>query len=105
MQIEEELGDREGIAISIGCLGENELRRGNLDKAEELLTQALKQMQALGMIWYIAEANWDLAQLYKQKGNLNLAQKHYEIAHQLFTQLGAKKDVENIEKEWRDWEV
>ena len=102
LQMCEELGDRAGVAISIGCLGENELGRGNLDKAEELLTQALKKMQALGMTWHIAETNWDLARLYKQRGNLNLAQEHYEIAHQLFTQLGAKKDVETIEREWRD---
>jgi hypothetical protein len=53
-----ELGDREGMAISICCLGENELGRGNLDTAEQLLTEALGKMQILGMTWDIAEVNY-----------------------------------------------
>jgi hypothetical protein len=28
------------------------------------------------------------------------AQHHYAIAHHLFTQLGAQKDIEKIEQEW-----
>jgi tetratricopeptide (TPR) repeat protein len=99
-QMCEELGNRSGMATSWGCLGENELGRGNLDKAEELLTQALTKMQELSMTYSIAEINWDLAQLYRQRNTLELAQHHYETAHQLFTQLGAKKDIERIEREW-----
>jgi len=88
------------MASLIGCLGENELGRGNLDEAETLLQDALLQMQQLGMTDGIAETNWDLAQLYRAKNNPALAQQHYTTAHQLFTQLGAKKDLEKIEKEW-----
>lgn len=54
------------------------------------------------MTWQIAETNWDLAQLYQQCNNPELAQHHYETAHQLFTQLGAKKDIEKIEREWEN---
>jgi tetratricopeptide (TPR) repeat protein len=96
-ELSEELGDQLRVAIAIGCLGENELGRGNLDKAETLLKEALSQMQQLGMTDSIAETNWDLAQLYHAKNNPELAQQHYTIAHQLFTQLGAKKEIEKLE--------
>lgn len=101
LQLREELGDRSGIAISIGCLGETELGRGNLDKAEPLLKEALGKMQELGMTWHIAETNYDLAQLKRQRGNSEKAQEYYDTAHQIFTQLGAAKDIEKIEREWQ----
>jgi hypothetical protein len=52
----------------------------------------------------MAHSNYDLAQLYRATDNSTLAQQHYQTAHQLFTQIGAKKEVEKIEKEWRDLE-
>ncbi len=99
LQLREELGDRSGIATSIGCLGENELGRGNLENAETLLKQALSQMEELGMTDSIAETNYDLAKLYRAKDNPTKAQEHYTIALQIYTQLGAMKDVEKMENE------
>jgi tetratricopeptide (TPR) repeat protein len=98
LELRTELGDRSGMATSIGCLGENELGRGNLDKAEELLIEALQKMEELGMIWHIAETNFDLAQLWQRRNNPDRAQHHYTIARDLYTQLGAAKDLECIEK-------
>jgi tetratricopeptide (TPR) repeat protein len=100
LEVETELGDHSSIAISIGCLGATELDRGNLDTAEELLKQSLEQVQELGMTWQIAETNFDLAMLESKRGNLAEAESHYAIAHQLFTQLGAQKELERIEREW-----
>jgi len=100
LELMTELGDRSGMAASIGCLGETELGRGNLDAAEPLLQEALVKMQELGMTWHIAETNYDLAQLYRQRNNPELAQQHYNTAHQIFLQLGAAKDLEKIEREW-----
>jgi tetratricopeptide (TPR) repeat protein len=95
-----ELGDRSGMATSISCLGQNELGRGNLDKAEELLIEALQKMEELGMTWNIAETNFDLAQLWQRRNNPDRAQHHYTIARDLYTQLGAAKDLERIETEF-----
>jgi len=95
-----ELGDRFGIAASIGGLGKTELGRGNLDAAEPLLQQALAKMQELGMTWHIAVINYDLARLERKRNNPELAQQHYNTAHQIFQQLGAAKDLEKIEREW-----
>ncbi|MEG3981009.1 tetratricopeptide repeat protein [Microcoleus sp. T3B2] len=100
LELMTELGDRSGMATSIGCLGETELGRGNLDAAEPLLQEALVKMQELGMTWHIAETNYDLAQLYRQRNYPELAQQHYNSAHQIFQQLGAAKDLERIEREW-----
>jgi tetratricopeptide (TPR) repeat protein len=102
LAVEEELGDRSGMASSIGCLGENELGRGNFDAAESLFAEALTQMQSLGMTWHIAETNYRLMQLHHTKNNSELAQQHYNTAHQLFTQLGAAKDLEKIEQDWNN---
>ncbi|MEG3988670.1 tetratricopeptide repeat protein [Microcoleus sp. S28C3] len=88
------------MAKSIGCLGDNELRRGNLDTAEQLLTEALGKMQKQGMTWYIAAVNYDLARLERKRGNTEVAQQHYDTAHQIFQQLGAAKDLERIDREW-----
>jgi hypothetical protein len=48
----------------------------------------------------LAHQNFDFAQLYRAKNNPELAQQHYQTAHQLFTQLGAAKDLEKLETDW-----
>ena len=100
LELRTELGDRAGMAISWGCLGENELGKGNLDEAEKYLTEALAEMEELGMTQKIAETNFDLAQLWRQLGNEEIAQQHYQKSHQLYQKLGAMKDLERIEREW-----
>jgi tetratricopeptide (TPR) repeat protein len=100
LEMSEELGDRSGIAWITSDRGSNELGRGNLDLAESLLQDALAQTRRIDMTDLNAETNWHLAQLYRAKNNPDRAQQHYAIAHQLFTQLGAAKDLEKIEQEW-----
>jgi tetratricopeptide (TPR) repeat protein len=98
--VETKLGDRAGMATSWVCLGKNELLKGNLETAEIWLKQALTVMEERQMTWYIAEVNWDLAQIYRAKGEEQTAQEHYSISRDLFIKLGAKRDLERIEKEW-----
>jgi tetratricopeptide (TPR) repeat protein len=100
LTVRTELGDRAGMASSWGSLGENELGRGNLEAAEIWLKKALTVMEDIQMTDYIAEVNWCLAQIYRAKGDEPQAQQYYSIAHDLFTTLGAKGDLERIEKEW-----
>jgi tetratricopeptide (TPR) repeat protein len=102
LELHTELGDRAGIAALWGCLGENELGRGELAIAEMWLEKALPVMEELQMNWYIAETNWDLARLYRAKGDDRLAQEHYTKSNQLFTQLGAQKELEKIETAWNN---
>ncbi len=100
LQVEEELGDRSGMAWVTSDRGANELGRGNLELAESLLLESLNQSQSLEMKDLMAETNGYLAQLYHAKNNPELAQQHYTIAHQLYTQLGAVKEIETLEA-WR----
>jgi tetratricopeptide (TPR) repeat protein len=102
LQLREELGDRSGMAWVTSDRGANELGRGNLELAESLLQNALVQLQELAMTDAIAETNWHLARLYRAKNNPDLAQQHYNTAHQLYTQLGAAKDLEKIEQDWNN---
>jgi hypothetical protein len=39
-------------------------------------------------------------ELHRQRGNLLEAETHYALAHQLYTELGAMKELERIEREW-----
>ncbi|MFB2979787.1 tetratricopeptide repeat protein [Microseira sp. BLCC-F43] len=103
-QMCQELGDRAGMASCWGVLGSIERKRGNWDAAESLYRQSLNLATDLNYTWQMAHSNYDLAQLYRATDNSTLAQQHYQTAHQLFTQIGAKKEVEKIEKEWRDLE-
>jgi tetratricopeptide (TPR) repeat protein len=100
LAVRTELGDRAGMATSWGCLGENELERGNLEAAETWLKQALPIFEEFQMPDGLAELNWDLARLYRAKGDEPQAQARYSISHGLYTKLGAKKDLERIESEW-----
>jgi tetratricopeptide (TPR) repeat protein len=100
LQLSTELGDRSGVAISRSRLGKNELGRGNFEAAEAWIKKALAVMENLQLVDSIAETNWDLAQVYRSKPDHQKAQEHYEKAHQLFTELGAKKDLERIEANW-----
>jgi tetratricopeptide (TPR) repeat protein len=100
LELRIELGNRAGVAISWGVLGANELRRKDFSAAEICLKQALPVMEDLKMDWHIAQTNWGLAQVCHARSDNPQAQEHYSIAHDLFTKLGAKGDLENIEKGW-----
>ncbi|MFB2880901.1 hypothetical protein [Floridanema aerugineum] len=71
------------------------------DKQTRLyIGEVLPMFEELQIQKSIAETNYDLAQLYRQRNNTELAQQHYNTAHQIFQQLGAAKDIEKIEREW-----
>jgi tetratricopeptide (TPR) repeat protein len=95
-----ELGDRARMATSWGCLGDIACNRGDYEKAEAFYKKCLGIAEDLQMAWHIAETNWDLALLYRAKSDEPQAEQYYSIAHDLFIKLGAKGDLERIEKEW-----
>jgi tetratricopeptide (TPR) repeat protein len=100
LDINIELGNRWQIVDAWGCLGANELDRGNLESAERWLTQALEGKEELQMLWGIAETNYNLARLYRAKGDEQQAQSCYSISHKIYTKIGANKDLGKIESEW-----
>jgi tetratricopeptide (TPR) repeat protein len=104
LQLYTELGVVAGMGICWGCLGENELARGNLAAAEVWLKKALTAMEDLNMLDGIAETHWDLAQLYRAQGDNKKGQIHYDLSHNLFTQIGAKRDLAIIKSKWLEAE-
>jgi tetratricopeptide (TPR) repeat protein len=95
-----ELGNRAEMADIWGSLGENELERGNLEAAETWLKKALTVFEELQIPWKLAETSWDVARLYRAKGDEPQAQAHYSISHDLYAKLGANGKLEAIESEW-----
>jgi tetratricopeptide (TPR) repeat protein len=89
------------MATSWGQLGDIERKRGHWDAAERLYRKSMGLSQELGSTWHLAHNHYDFAQLERQRGNPQQAETYYTIAHQLFTQLGAAKDLEKIEQEWQ----
>ncbi|XWK89885.1 MAG: tetratricopeptide repeat protein [Phormidium sp.] len=90
----------EVVAIAMAALGKIRIIQGDFETAKDLLIKALSMFEELQIQKSIAETNYDLAQLYRQRNNTELAQQHYNTAHQIFQQLGAAKDLERIAREW-----
>jgi tetratricopeptide (TPR) repeat protein len=99
-KLRERLKDRRGMARSISGVGQVHLKRGNLEAAKNLLNMALDHFENLNDRLYLAETNYRLMQLEIKRHNPTAAQTHYTTAHNLYTQLGAAKDLERIEQEW-----
>jgi tetratricopeptide (TPR) repeat protein len=100
----QELGDSLNVANLNHGLGKVNLGKGYLDLAAQFLNKSLEQANQLKIPELIAEANYSFAQLWSKRGNLNAAQQSYDIAHQIFSQLGALSNLENIEREWTKME-
>lgn len=54
------------------------------------------------MNWYIAEINFELAKLWRRRGNEEIAQEYYQKSYQIKEQLGAMKFLERIKREWNN---
>lgn len=63
----------------------SENNKNQLLKAIENIKDRQDQVR---LTWHIAEVNYDLARLDRQRGNTELDQQHYDTAHQIFQQLG-----------------
>ncbi|MBD2457083.1 tetratricopeptide repeat protein [Nostoc sp. FACHB-87] len=89
------------ITETTGNLGEAEFYMGNFESAEKILEEALAKMQELCMVKHIALTNYRLAKLKHRCSNIKMAESHYNIACQIYLNLGALKELEKIEREWR----
>jgi tetratricopeptide (TPR) repeat protein len=95
-----DLGDSLGLADAIGGLGVVALKREEYDLAEQLLESALSEFERLNARYESGEYRFALAQLWQRRNNPDRAQHHYTIARDLYTQLGAAKDLDRIQTEF-----
>ena len=77
-------------------LGRVHRERGELDQAEKALVQALKIAQEAGKQHDIALTHLELARLRIQEGKEELGGRLARQAEQVFTQLGARLDLEEV---------
>ena len=66
-----------GIAISLGALGRIHQKRGDLDKAQECLEQALALNEALSRKAGMARLLGSLSRIYSARGDLDKADRFF----------------------------
>ena len=79
--------DRRGRGHILNSLGEVKLRRGQLQEANEYLVESLEASHATGERIVQAEARVLLGQVEERKGNMPLADAHFETAIRIFEEL------------------
>ncbi|MCY7272181.1 MAG: ATP-binding protein [Phormidesmis sp. CAN_BIN44] len=82
-------------------LGEAELNAGNLEVAGEVLREALYIIDRYGMMKHIAFANYHLARLERSLQNTDVAQTYFTNACDILQNLGAKRELERIQRIWQ----
>jgi tetratricopeptide (TPR) repeat protein len=88
LAIEEELGDRSGIAAIWGVLGEVAIERKNWDIAQDFLMKCLQVMEDLGYRKKIAECCRYMGIMETQRGqNYDLAQTYLRRALDLYREI------------------
>jgi len=89
------------IAENMGNFGEAEFYIGNFESAEKILKEALAKMQGLYMVKHIALTNYRLAKLEHKRGKKEGADTYFNTACQIYQSLGAAKELEKIQRQWR----
>ncbi|MDQ2099281.1 MAG: tetratricopeptide repeat protein [Tychonema bourrellyi B0820] len=88
LSMEEENGNKIGIATSLGMLGGIERNRGNWDEAERLYRQALEMMTELGDRARMASSWASLGYIEQCRGNWDEAERLYRQHLEVMTELG-----------------
>jgi excisionase family DNA binding protein len=78
--IAEATGDRDLAALAVHMAGLAELARGHLDRAEVLMTEALRIQRAIGLPGTGAMALQALSSIARGRGDLNLSERRAEEA-------------------------
>ena len=88
LEIEEQLGNRPGMAGSYHQLGMVEEKRGNLDAAEKWYHKSLEIKEQLGDRPGMATSYHQLGMVEEKRGNLDAAEKWYRKSLEILEQLG-----------------
>jgi tetratricopeptide (TPR) repeat protein/DNA-binding MarR family transcriptional regulator len=97
LELSERLGDKRTIAILNGNLGEAYRLKNETKKADKFYRKSLKLSEDLGFKWQIAEVHFNQGLLYKTT-NQQKSKQFFETALLEYTQLGAKREIEKINK-------
>ncbi|MHA1757294.1 MAG: tetratricopeptide repeat protein [Promethearchaeota archaeon] len=99
-KIDEELGNKLGMATQLGNMGSIYNSKGEFDKALELYQKAYKILNQLGNLNGMATQLGNMGSIYNSKGELDKALELYQEACNIFWKLGNKQNkgsmLENI---------
>ena len=95
LEINEQLGRREGMATAYGSLGNIYRIRGELDQAEEMHRKALEISEQLGSREGMAIAYGNLGNIYRIRGELDQAEEMLKKALEINEQLGRREGMAN----------
>jgi tetratricopeptide (TPR) repeat protein/DNA-binding MarR family transcriptional regulator len=93
--LSEELGDKKTIASLYDNLGEVYRLKGERQIAERYYKKSLELSETLGFKWQIAEVYCNLGILFKEIDDTK-SSKHFNAALELYTTLGAKREMEKV---------
>jgi len=95
LRIQEEIGDRKGLAGSLSNIGSVYNTQGDLSKALEYYGKSLKIMQDLGNKNGVANLLNNIGAIYKNQGNIAEALNFYERSLKIREETGDKKGIAN----------
>ena len=98
LEINREIGYKEGEANVLCNLGLTYRLKGDLDKATEYLESALKIDRVIGNKEGEAKDIVNLGAVYEIRGKKEEALKYYEDALKIFTEIGAQRQIELIQQ-------
>jgi tetratricopeptide (TPR) repeat protein len=78
LDLEEQLGDKEGVAHTLGSLSSILLQNKKLDEAEMYLKKAMELATELGSLELLRFHHQTYYKLYKEKGDYKTALEHFE---------------------------
>jgi tetratricopeptide (TPR) repeat protein len=111
LEILKSLGDRAGIAISLGQLGILQQKWGNYEQAEKLYTESLEIKKSLGDRAGIARSLHQLGILQEEWGNYEQAEKLYTESLEIAKSLGDRAGIAislhqlgRLQEEWGNYE-
>ena len=93
MKLDEELGDKTGIAIDLGNIGVVYKNKGDYLKALDYYFKALKMKEELKDKWEIAITLGNIGLIYKEQGDYPIALEYYYQTLKILEELGDKKGM------------
>jgi predicted ATPase/class 3 adenylate cyclase len=93
LQIRRELGDRRGIAVSLGNLGNVALEQGDLGAARARYEDGLAIMRELDDTWLIATVLHNLGNVAREQGDYAVARARYEESLAIMRGVGDKRSL------------
>ena len=91
LEINEELGDKSGIATSLNEIGLNYKHQGDIPKAIEFYTKALIIREEIGDQKAIAQSLTNIGLVYQHQGDIPKALENYHLALKIFEETGGKE--------------